>query len=249
MDLLKEGIIRKIFTGQAFDQAAIKSMGVDNEKHVEINVDHYANPFNKGQIVNQLDFAVLGGTQVDVNFNVNVNSRNDGYMMHNTGGHQDVAEGTKLCVIAIPTHRGNNPTIVDKVITITTPGNCVDVISTQFGIAINPNRKDLIKKIQDFKAKNPTYYLPVKTIQELKEIGEKAAGRTFEMPEIGEKVVGIVEWRDGTVIDVIREVIHKKSKYGSVKSDIANIAIKKIEGEANVVKVEALEQAITPVKE
>lgn len=151
VDLLREGLIKKIFTGQAFDQGAIKSMGIDIEKHVEINVDHYANPFNKGQVVNQLDFAILGGTQVDVNFNVNVNSRNDGYMMHNTGGHQDVAEGTKLCVIAIPTHRGNNPTIVDDVITITTPGSCVDVIATQFGIAVNPRRQDLIKKIAEFK--------------------------------------------------------------------------------------------------
>lgn len=48
VDLLREGIIKKIFTGQAFDQAAIKSMAVDYDKHIEISVDHYANPFNKG---------------------------------------------------------------------------------------------------------------------------------------------------------------------------------------------------------
>lgn len=161
--------------------------------------------------------------------------------MHNTGGHQDVAEGTKLCIIAIPTHRGSNPTIVDDVITVTTPGECVDIIATQFGIAINPKRQDLIDKINEFKEKNPKSDLQVKTIQELKEIGEKNAGRKFIKPKAGEKVVGIVEWRDGTVIDVIREVLNKKSKYGEVKSDVGGVKLTKIEGEENVVKFECLE--------
>lgn len=40
---------------------------------------------------------------------------------------------------------------------------------------------------------------------------------------------------------MIREVVNKKSKYGSVKSDIASIKLQKIEGENNVVKLQILE--------
>src|SRR3712207_7591325 len=41
-----------------------------NEAHLEMGADMYANPFNGGCVVNQLDCVVLGAREVDVNFNV-----------------------------------------------------------------------------------------------------------------------------------------------------------------------------------
>jgi citrate lyase subunit alpha/citrate CoA-transferase len=55
--------------------------------HLEISADMYANPFNAGAVVNRLDFVILGATEVDVDFNVNVNTESTGYLLHNTGGH------------------------------------------------------------------------------------------------------------------------------------------------------------------
>lgn len=104
--------------------------------------------------------------------------------MHNTGGHQDVADGANLTIIVLPTFRGKNPTIVDQVVSITTPGEVIGAIVTQEGIAINPKRTDLIEKVDQFLSNNPNFKLNLKTIQELKAHGEKMAGRKYELPEI-----------------------------------------------------------------
>jgi citrate lyase subunit alpha/citrate CoA-transferase len=79
------------------------------------------------------------------------------------------------------------------------PGELIDVIVTERGIAINPIRKDLIKKM---KCSN----LPIKTIHELKEEAEKVCGKP-EKPKLGEEVVAAIKWVDGTVIDIVRRVI------------------------------------------
>ena len=60
--------------------------------------------------------------------------------------------------------------VKDRITTVTTPGETVDVLVTERGIAINPLRKDLIEK---FKNSN----LPIKTIEELKEIAESMTGK------------------------------------------------------------------------
>ena len=41
-----------------------------------------------------LDCVILGATEVDVDFNVNVNTESSGYLLHNTGGHCDAAAGS-----------------------------------------------------------------------------------------------------------------------------------------------------------
>ena len=74
----------------------------------------------------------------------------------------------------------------------------LDVLVTERGIAINPLRKDLIEK---FKNSN----LPIKTIEELKEIAESMTGK--EKPiEFEDRIVAIVQYRDGSVVDVVRQI-------------------------------------------
>jgi citrate lyase subunit alpha/citrate CoA-transferase len=80
---------------------------------------------------------------------------------------------------------------------VTTPGETVDVLVTDRGVAVNSRRSDLLGRLR--KAG-----LPVKDIHDLKRRAEQMAGvpPTFSM---GEKIVAIVEYRDGTVIDVVRQ--------------------------------------------
>ncbi len=85
---------------------------------------------------------ILGATEVDVNFNVNVNTESNGYLLHNTGGHSDTAAGAKLAIVVAPSIRGRLPIVRDEVTTITTPGETVDVVVTERGIAVADRHED-----------------------------------------------------------------------------------------------------------
>ncbi|MDD3225132.1 MAG: citrate lyase subunit alpha [Clostridium sp.] len=197
VEMLNEGLVNKIFDTQSFDLTAAKSVG-ENPNHYEIDASFYANPHNKGCVANKLDIVILSALEIDTDFNVNVITGSDGVIRGASGGHCDTAAGSKFSMIVAPLMRGRIPTIIDRVNTVITPGESIDVVVTDRGIAVNPRRKDLEEKFR--KAK-----LPVFSIEELKEKAEKVAGKP-EPIEYTDKIVGIVEYRDGTVIDVIREV-------------------------------------------
>ncbi|MGL5645957.1 citrate lyase subunit alpha, partial [Cetobacterium sp.] len=74
----------------------------------------------------------------------------------------------------------------------------VDILVTERGIAINPLRKDLLEKFKDSK-------LPIKTIDELREIARNMTGQENEI-EFEDEIVAVVEYRDGTVVDTIKKV-------------------------------------------
>lgn len=195
--LLKDGLVRAIVDAQAFDHAAIESLRND-PNHFEITTSEYANPMNKGAYVNKLDFVILGALEVDVDFNVNVVTGSDGIVRGAPGGHPDTAAGAKCSIIVAPLVRKRIPTICDKVVTVVTPGEDVDIIVTDYGIAINPRRQDLIDTYKDSS-------LPIHTIEELRDMAFAITGVPDEI-EFKDRVVGIVENRDGTILDVIREI-------------------------------------------
>ena len=195
--MLKKNLFNTLFDVQSFDLEAVQSLKI-NPNHLEMSASFYANPHNKGCLVNNLDTVILGATQIDSDFNVNVNTESDGLLLHGIGGHMDTAAGAKLTIIATPLLRGRMPIVVDKVITLTTPGETVDVLVTERGIAVNPARKDLIEKFR--KAK-----LPMKNIRDLRNEAYDLTGIPEE-PQFADKIIGLVEYRDGTIIDVIRGV-------------------------------------------
>lgn len=197
VDMLEEGLFEALFDVQCFDLRAVESIG-RNRNHVEISADMYANPFNAGAVVNRLDCVILGATEVDVNFNVNVNTESNGYLLHNTGGHSDTAAGAKLSIIVAPSIRGRLPIVRDAVTTITTPGETVGVIVTERGIAVNDRHPELREELIRRKA-------PVKEIGELREEICRVTGEPRPL-EFEDRVVGLVEYRDGSIIDVIRKV-------------------------------------------
>jgi len=194
-DLLDEGLIKTIFDTQTFDARAIQSLR-DNPKHQEYDCGFYANPWNKGPMVNRLDYVVLGATEVDVDFNVNVITDSNGIMMGALGGHPDASAGAKCTIIVAPLLRGRLPMVMDAVQTISTPGETVDVIVTERGVAVNPKRQDLMENLQGSG-------LPLMAIEQLRDMAYELGGKPAPL-KISDEVMAVVEYRDGTVIDVIR---------------------------------------------
>ena len=196
VEMLEEGLVEYILDGQTFDLEGVRSMR-ENNNHVNTSPFTSYNYHSKGNFAGMVDIVILGATELDVNFNGNVVTHSDGYLLHGIGGWQNCLFG-KTVIIPVPLFRDRIPVIVDEVTTLCGPGELIDVIITERGIAINPLRKDLIEKMKDSD-------LPIKTIHELKEEAEKICGKP-EKPKFLNKVVAVVKWVDGTVIDSIRQV-------------------------------------------
>ena len=197
VDMLNEGYFRRLLDVQCFDLKAVASLR-DNPNHCEISAMRYASPAAKSAAVDSLDVVILGATEIDTDFNVNVHTDSNGYIMGGSGGHSDTAAGAKLTMIVAPLYRARLPIVTDRVTTVSTPGSTVDVLVTQRGIAVNPQRKALEN---DLKAAG----LPVVPIEELKAAAERVTGKPKPLAR-GKRVVGEVEYRDGRVIDRIYSV-------------------------------------------
>lgn len=195
--LQDKGLVEHILDTQDFDQGAIDHI-FKHPNHHETSLSEYANAANKGAYVNKLDYVVLSALEIDTDFNVNVITGSDGVLRGAPGGHPDTAAGSKCCIIVTPLTRGRMATVCDKVVTVTTPGDCVDVLVTDYGIAVNPLRPDLIKCLDEAG-------IPHKTIEELKEKAYSLVGTPDDL-EWEDKVVAIVESRDGTILDVVRKI-------------------------------------------
>ncbi|MDR3296242.1 MAG: citrate lyase subunit alpha [Clostridiales Family XIII bacterium] len=196
VDMLKAGLFRALFDVQCFDLAAIAS-AAENPRHMAMSASMYGNPHNRGCVVNNLDVMLLGATEIDTAFNVNVITGSDGIILGASGGHNDCAAGAKLTVIVTNLLKGRLCVVKDSVTTVTTPGETVDALVTEWGVAVNPRRADLLRALEGSG-------LPVIDICELRKKGEKLTGTPKE-PAFTDRIVGVVEYRDGTVIDVVRQ--------------------------------------------
>ncbi|MFW3146328.1 MAG: citrate lyase subunit alpha [Thermoplasmatota archaeon] len=205
VDMLKDGTVKKLITGQAFDTVAIQSMREEPKLHVDLPIGAYANLHGKGCTVNKLDIVVLGASEVDLDFNVNTATLSNGLVAEPVGGHSDTAAGAALCIITIPLFRGRYPVVVDRCTTVVTPGETVDVVVTERGIAINPRREDLLEKLNNVKIPRD---LRITTIQDLQRIAYDITGGKVE-PNWGDEIVALIEYRDGTIIDTVRNVVPK----------------------------------------
>ena len=122
----------------------------------------------------------------------------DGVIRGAIGGHPDTAAGASLSVVVAPLTRGRIPTIVDKVNTVVTPGSVVDVVVTDQGLAVNPNRPEIKALLEEAG-------LPVTTIEALRDRCDRIVGKP-EPIKYKDRIVGVVMYRDNTVIDVIHQI-------------------------------------------
>jgi citrate lyase subunit alpha/citrate CoA-transferase len=208
VDMLRNGTLETLSTGQAFDISAIESL-LEDKNHIPIIVDQYSNIHSGATTTEPEHAAFLGATEVDLNFNVNVNTHSDGYLLHGIGGHQDVAFGSQITFITVPTSRKRNPIIREEVTTITTPGELIDIIVTESGISVNTitAREEVIQRNQDIEVILKSKGLPVLDIEEMR----RNACRDCEeiTPNHGDQLIGIVKYIDGTVLDHIKSVEEK----------------------------------------
>ncbi|WP_272694232.1 citrate lyase subunit alpha [Providencia sp. PROV036] len=198
VSMLEEGLFERLVDVQGFDLDAVRSLK-ENPNHLEVSAGMYASPFNSGCMVNQLDCVVLGATEMDTQFNVNVVTGSNGYIMGGSGGHSDAAAGAKLTIVTANLIRGRLPILRDEIVTITTPGETVDVLVTEYGIAVNPRRQDLLDRLSQAG-------LPLITIEEMKQLAEDIAGVPDPI-KLTDNIVALVEYRDGTVIDVVYQTV------------------------------------------
>jgi citrate lyase subunit alpha/citrate CoA-transferase len=197
VEMLEGGLTDFILDGQTFDLEGVRSMR-ENSGHINTSPFTSYNWHGKGNFASILDAVVLGATEVDINFNANVVTHSDGQMLHGIGGWQNCLF-SKCTILPIPSFRNRIPIIVDEVTTLVGPGELIDVIITERGIAINPKREDLIKATKKSG-------LPIRKIEEIKEEVDDLVGAPLDKPEFTEEVVGVVKWVDGTVIDSIFKV-------------------------------------------
>ena len=197
VELLNKGLIHTIVDTQDFDLAGVKSVH-EHPRHFEISTSQYANPMNKGAFVNKLDFVILAALEIDTDFNVNVVTGSDGVLRGAPGGHPDAAAGAKCTIIVTPLVRGRMATVCERVVTVTTPGESVDVLVTDYGIAVNPARQDIAAALEAAK-------IPTTTIQALKDKAYAIVGRPDPLV-FEDRVVAVMEARDGSLLDVVRQI-------------------------------------------
>jgi len=197
VDMLQAGCFRSLLDVQCFDLKAVESIRTD-PRHQEISAMHYASPSSRSAAVDSLDVVILGATEIDTDFNVNVHTDSNGYIMGGSGGHSDTAAGAKLSMIIAPMFRARLPIVTDRVNCISTPGKDIDVLVTQGGIAVNPKNKELTQRLT-------AAGLPIIDIHELKEKTERITGKPAKLPK-GDRVVADVISRDGDLLDQIYNV-------------------------------------------
>ena len=198
VEMLEAGCFEKLMDVQCFDLKAVESIR-ENPNHIEINALQYASPAFKSAVVDSLDVVILGATEIDTDFNVNVHTDSNGFIMGGSGGHSDAAAGSKLCMIIAPMFRARLPIVRDHVHCISTPGQDIDVLVTQGGIAVNPKNRELTDRLK-------AAGLPVIDIRALKEKTELITGAPDPLRK-GDRVVAEVISRYGEKLDTIYNVV------------------------------------------
>ena len=192
--MLEEGLFRTLLDVQCFDLEAVRSFA-RNPRHLAMSASRYANPHRRGAVVDQLDAVILGATEIDRDFNVNVTTGSHGLIMGGSGGHADTAAGAKLAIVTTRLVAGGHAKLVERVRTLTTPGRTVDVVVTEIGVAVNSSRPDLRDRLAESG-------LRVIAIDEM--VARAAAEAVHPKRPRGDgPPVAIIEYRDGTVIDTV----------------------------------------------
>jgi citrate lyase subunit alpha/citrate CoA-transferase len=196
VEMLDEGLVEYILDGQTFDLDGVRSMA-GNAHHQDTSPFTSYNFHGKGNFASMVDVAVLGATEVDLEFNGNVVTHSDGRLLHGIGGWQNCL-AARCAMLLVPSFRDRIPVIVDRVTTLCGPGDLIDVVVTERGIAVNPRRQDLLDAVAGSD-------LPIRPIADLKAELDRICG-VPSRPERSDQPVAVVKWVDGTVLDTVWKV-------------------------------------------
>lgn len=199
VELVENGLFRCLLNGQTIGPKAIRHLYEHPLVHREVSCSAYASPTPRGCLADHLDVVTLGALQVDTDFNCNVHLNSMGYFTGGAGGHGDIAETSKLAIIVVPLTRTRIPTIVDKVLCLSTPGKNINVVVTQYGVAVNPLFPELEQRLKDGGVN-------LKNIHDLKQMAEDYGGKPAPV-HFGDKVVAKVYHRDGSLLQDVYNVV------------------------------------------
>ena len=191
VELLEEGLTGCILDGQTFDLDAVRSIAT-NPRHVATTPFTSYNHHGKGNFASMVDVVVLGATEVDLNFNANVVTHSDGKLLHGIGGWQNCLFAG-CTILAVPSFRDRVPVIVEEVTTLCGPGELVDIVATERGIAIHPRRRDLFEALAGSD-------LPIRPLEEIRAEVVALCGEPAR-PKLADEPVAVIKWVDGTLID------------------------------------------------
>lgn len=194
VDMLEDHLVDTLYDVQCFDLDAVESIA-RNPSHIPISASRYANPTDPLQVIKDLDIVILGATEIDLDFNVNVTTDSHQTIIGGSGGHSDTASESSVTVIVSPLFKGRLPIIKNRVTTITTLGKHIDILVTERGIAIHPNRRDLLEKLAQSS-------LPIMTIQDLQKIAYALTGKPKETKKTTHPI-GVIEDRTHDIIDTL----------------------------------------------
>jgi citrate lyase subunit alpha/citrate CoA-transferase len=197
VEMLQEGLVGCILDGQTFDLDAVRSIATD-ARHVPTTPFTSYNYHGKGNFASQVDVVVLGATEVDLGMNANVNTHSDGRLLHGIGGWQNCLFAG-CTILAVPSFRDRIPVIVDEVTTLTGPGELIDVVVTERGIALNPRRTDLLEAVRGSD-------LPIRPLAEIQREVLDLCGGKPRPPRLSDEPVAVIKWVDGTVLDTVWRV-------------------------------------------
>ncbi|MCU0305743.1 MAG: hypothetical protein MUC56_16960 [Thermoanaerobaculales bacterium] len=196
VEMLSEGLVEHILDGQTFDLDGVASIRSD-PRHVNTSPFTSYNFHGKGNFASMVDVAVLGATEVDLEFNGNVVTHSDGRLLHGIGGWQNCL-AARCAMLLVPSFRDRIPVIVEEVTTLCGPGELIDVVVTERGIAVNPRRQDLLDAVAGSG-------LPIRPIEDLKAELDRICGSPQPVPR-SDQPVAVVKWVDGTVLDTVWKV-------------------------------------------
>ena len=197
VELLEQGLFTELYDVQSFDARAAASLKT-NPSHHEMSAGQYADPTRSDRIASRLDVMILSATEVDINFNLNSVTGTDGRIIGALGGAPDTAEGAKLTVAVIPSLRGRIPTIHQRVRTICTPGEFVDIIVCERGIAVNPLRPQVQEQLENSPLR--PFLTDMRTLLD----STHSLCGTPRYPERHGRVVAVIEQNTGGVLDTLR---------------------------------------------
>ena len=173
VDMLEEGLFRTLLDVQRFDLRAVEPCA-RGPRHLAMSAQMPASPSIGGAVADRLDAVVLGAAEADLEFDVDVTTKADGVVMGGSGGHADTAAGAALVTTRLST--AGSPKIVDRVLTRTTPGETMDAVATEAGVAVNPPRPDLRDRLADAGR-------PPRPIEALRDLARAQATRAPRPPE------------------------------------------------------------------
>ena len=194
VEIVRQGLAERIRDVQSFDLVAVES-AMRDPWHEIMSAEAYASPGHPAPAVDELSLMLLGAAEVDAGFNVNVAVGGDGRLIGGPGGHPDTAEGARLTIVTTALTGGGFAKLVDEVACIVTPGKDVDVVVTDHGIAVNPARPELARRLRD----DGIDHVPIDALI-------ARARSTQTRPRVanqGQPRV-VIENRNGGILDVIR---------------------------------------------